>query len=96
MSWLCLFPIMLIYGILVGWRTRWNSTAVTIVPALLMATFSAAMAWWSMSQTGGAVYCDTPWCSAGLMFFSVFGVWFLGIGSIVFLSRHIANRMRGS
>jgi len=87
MFWRCAIPLIIIYGVLIAWRTKWNLTLAAVIPALIMGTLSGSMAWYAMLHERGAVYCDTPLCTAGLMFFSVFGVWFLAIGLVVLLTR---------
>jgi hypothetical protein len=92
--WFCTVPLIIVFGVLMALRTKWNSTLITIIPALLMGTLSGIMAWWAIWEGEGAVYCDTPFCAAGLMFFSVFGVWFMATGLVVILTRFVASRVR--
>lgn len=88
MRWYCVTPIF-ICSVLIAWRTKWSPVLIAIMPSLALGTLSGIMAWYATLQERGAVYCDTAPCFAALMFFSVFGYWFLVIISIVSLARFI-------
>jgi len=69
-------------------------TLATLIPAFLMGALSGIMAWQATSQGKGVLYCDTALCATSLMFFSVFGTWFIGVGSVVMITRFVAGRLR--
>lgn len=96
MFWYRGFPLIVIFGVLIGLRIKRKITLATLIPAFLMGILSGIVAWQAISQGEGAIYCDTAPCAASLMFFSVFGTWFIGIGLVVTITRFVAGRLRRS
>lgn len=102
MFWCCALPLIIVYGILVGLRTKWNATLVSVIPALLASVWVVILTLTLPFEEGGAfltgpgggIALTTPVAAAAFYFLTTFSTWFIAIGAVVMLTRLVASRLR--
>lgn len=102
-------PLIIIYGLLVGLRTRWNAVRMTLIPAAVATPFLVLMGWWIIArdlfrelwETGMTTLTSYD-VAVGTALFLVccpvtFIFWSMAIGSVVTpvrVLRWVATRLR--
>lgn len=103
MFWCCGVPLIIVYGVLVALFTKWNAILVSVIPALfasvwvviLTLTFPFEEGGAFVTGPGGRIVLTTPMAAAIFFFLTTFATWFIGIVSVVALTRLVASRVRG-
>jgi hypothetical protein len=98
-AWCCAVPVMIVYGVLLGLRTRLNAAFVALIPAPLVGAMVAILPSAVLYEVWrGAGMAIEGVRTAGLWFLITFivtfAVSFIAIGSVVMLTRWAATRLR--
>jgi len=98
-AWCCTVPVMIVYGVLLGLRTRLNAALVALIPAALLGAMVAILpsaVLYEVWRAAGVAIEGVR--TAGLWFLVTFivtfAVSFIAIGSVVVLTRWAATRLR--